>query len=111
MEIATRTITLRDSGRDIDIPIRVLAPVQREARAWSCHYEIDWPEGKEARDIWGYDSVQAILLTFQAIGADIYTSSYHKSGNLFCERFGDGYGFPVPNNMRDLLEGDDTKYF
>ena len=47
---------------------------------------------------WGIDSVQAILLALQMIGADIYTSSYHKSGHLMFEEAGQGYGFPVPES-------------
>ena len=110
MEIATRTLTLRDGDHNVDIPIHIFAPKEQKPRAWSCHYEIGWPEGKEARDAWGCDSTQAIVLTLQAIGADIYTSTYHKSGNLFHEVPGRGYGFPVPASLRDILVGDDAKY-
>ena len=59
---------------------------------------------------WGIDSVQAILLALQMIGADIYTSSYHKSGHLMFEEAGQGYGFPVPESLRDLLVGNDRTY-
>jgi hypothetical protein len=111
MEIAARTLTLRDGDKNIDIPIRVFAPKEQGPRAWSCHYEIDWPEGREARDAWGSDSVQAIFLTLQAIGTDIYTSYYHKSGHLFHGAPGHGYGFPVPVSLREFLVGDDKKYF
>ena len=45
------------------------------------------------------------------IGADIYSSSYHKSGKLMLEAPGKGYGFPVVSSLRDLLEGDDAKFF
>jgi hypothetical protein len=110
MEIATRKLTLRSGGANVEIAIHVFAPQQHEARAWSCRYEIDWPEGKETRDAWGIDSVQAILITLQAIGSDIYTSSYHGSGNLFFEAPGRGYGFPVPLSLRGLLVGEDAKY-
>ncbi len=61
-------------------------------------------------EAWGIDSVQAILLAFQMIGADLYTSSYHKSGQLIFQEPGQGYGFPVPENLRDLLIGNDRKY-
>jgi hypothetical protein len=110
MEIAARTLTLRDGSKDVSIPIHIFAPKEEKVRAWSCHYEIDWPEGKEAREAWGSDAIQAILLALQAIGSDIYTSTYHKSGNLFYEVPGRGYGFPVPVSLRQLLVGDDAKY-
>ena len=47
----------------------------------------------------------------KAPGADLYSSSYHKSGKLILDAPGNGYGFPVVTTMRDLLEGDDAKYF
>lgn len=55
------------------------------------------------------DSAQALLLAMQMIGSEIYTSSYHRSGNLFLDAPGRGYGFPVAATLRDLLEGDDRK--
>lgn len=44
------------------------------------------------------------------IGAEIYSSDYHKSGDLFWETPGKGYGFPVAPSLRDLLQGDDATY-
>jgi hypothetical protein len=111
MEIASRMLTLRDGDSETAIPIRLFAPEQQDPRAWSCCYEIGWPEGKKSREVWGVDSFQAIILTLHAIGTDIYTSTYHKLGNLFFDAPGKGYGFPVPITLRDLLIGDDAKFF
>jgi|SRR5580698_3076039 hypothetical protein len=110
MEVATRTLTLLYGDDNIQIPVRIFSPEQREPRAWSCRYEIDWPEGKEITEIWGVDSVQAMVLTLQAIGSNIYTSTYHQSGHLFFDVPGQGYGFPVPISLRDLLIGQDANY-
>ena len=44
------------------------------------------------------------------IGAQIYASYYHASGNLFLDAQGNGYGFPVVPTLRNLLQGDDAKY-
>jgi hypothetical protein len=55
--------------------------------------------------------MQALVLALEAIGSDIYTSSYHKAGALFFEAPGKGYGFPVPITLRDLLVGDDARFF
>jgi hypothetical protein len=41
----------------------------------------------------------------------LYSSSYHRSGKLMFGAPGSGYGFPVATTMRDLLQGDDAKYF
>ena len=109
MIIATRLLKLSRAGSDIDIPIRIFAP-ERSGSAWSCRYEIDWPEGKETMNASGIDSVQALVLALQMIGADIYSSSYHKSGKLVFDAPGRGYGFPVPSSLRDMLIGEDRVY-
>ena len=44
------------------------------------------------------------------IGAEIYSSNYHKAGKLFWDKPGNGYGFPVASSLRDLLQGDDIKF-
>ena len=107
--IATRQLKLKRDNDLVDVDIRIFAP-EGSGRVWSCRYEIDWPEGRQVMDAGGIDAVQAILLAFQMIGADIYTSSYHKSGRLMFEAPGQGYGFPVPESIRHLLVGDDRIY-
>jgi hypothetical protein len=107
--IATRTLKLRRDNDVLDIAIRIFGP-EGGGREWSCRYEIDWPEGRQVMDAWGVDSVQAILLALQMIGADIYTSSYHKLGHLMFEAAGQGYGFPVPESLRHLLVGQDRTH-
>ena len=110
MLIASRVLTLRDGSDAIKIPIRILAPEKRTNENWFCRYEIDWPDKKSEMAIGGVDSVQALVLALQIIGAEIYSSSYHQSGKLFVEAPGKGYGFPVAPSLRDLLQGDDLKY-
>ena len=110
MIVATRTLTLKGPAGDIEIPISISEP-KHEGDAWSCVYEIGWPEGKETITAWGQDSVQALVVALQMIGAEIYSSTYHKSGDLRLDAPGNGYGFPVVSSIRDLLEGDDAKYF
>ena len=34
-------------------------------------------------DVGGVDFAQALVLALQMIGAEIYSSTFHKSGNLF----------------------------
>lgn len=109
MQIAGRILRLRVGEREIEVPIRIFSP-ERSGTGWSCRYEIGWPEGKDTRTCGGVDSVQALILALQMIGADIYTSTYHQSGALFFEASGRGYGFPVPESLRDLLIGEDAKF-
>ncbi len=111
MITATRTLTLRTGNRDIAIPIKVHTPEQKAALNWICRFEIDWPEGKAERWGAGVDAIQAQLIALQMIGAEIYTSPHHDASLLSWFEPGQGYGFPVSNNIRDLLIGDDAKYF
>jgi hypothetical protein len=109
MIIGNRSLSLRQGRKDVDVGVRVSAP-QSDQGVWSCAYEIDWPEATRKGTAVGVDSVQALLFALKMIGAEIYTSEYHKSGNLMWSEPGQGYGFPVPQNLRDLLQGDDATF-
>ncbi len=111
MIIATRVLKLRRAGGDIEIPVRLRAPHETKDQVWRCQYEIDWPDGNRKHAAQGVDSVQAIVLALSMIGAEIYASEYHKSGKLMLDAPHKGYGFPITNNLRDLLIGDDAKFF
>ena len=110
MVVASRSLKLRQGESEIDVPIRVFSP-RLDAGHWACDYEIDWPEGKRKATLFGCDSVQALLLALSIIGSELYTSDCHKAGDLESGNSWKGYGFPVPQNLRDLLIGDDAKYF
>ena len=109
MLIATRVLKLRRPAGNIEIPIRIFAP-QPQAVDWACRFEIDWPDGTLTLPAKGIDAVQALHIALQLIGALIYTSDHHASGNLMWQEPGKGYGFPVTNGIRDLLIGDDKKF-
>ena len=106
MLIATRVLKLRRSTGDIEVPIRIFAPEQQKID-WACRIEVDWPDGTLSIAARGIDAVQALHLALQLIGAQIYASAHHASGKLMWLEPGKGYGFPVTNNLRDLLVGDD----
>jgi Domain of unknown function (DUF6968) len=110
MVIASRELTLRIENDNIKIPIRIFAPEIEKPGVCGCRYEVDWPDKKSVKTIYGIDSVQALVLALQTIGAEIYSSNYHKAGQLFLDKPGTGYGFPVVPTYRDLLQGDDAKY-
>ncbi len=105
--IASRQLKLHLPTQDIDISIRIFLPAE-DNDSWRCPYEIDWPDGKKSSAAVGVDSVQAILLALQKIGIEIYTSDYHKRGQLTWFEPNQGYGFPVTKNVRDLLKGADA---
>jgi hypothetical protein len=109
MVVATRALKLRRAAGDIEIPIRIFAPVRQDVD-WSCQFEIGWPDETLTRLAVGIDAVQAFELALRMIGAQIYASDHHQTGKLEWLEPGRGYGFPVPNGIRDLLVGDDKKY-
>lgn len=95
---------------DVDVRVTVEQATKREAD-WRCAYRIDWPGQARLGFGYGIDSTQALLLALRAIGTDLYTSDYHRSGRLRWDETGRGYGFPVPRTIRDLLIGDDAVEF
>jgi hypothetical protein len=111
MIVATRTLKLRASTNETDVSIAVLEPEVLADGSWRCRYSIGWPDGIWESHAGGIDSMQALFGAMKMIGSEIYTSEYHKSGNLYMDQRGAGYGFPVPRTLRDLLIGDDKKFF
>ena len=110
MEIAYRRLVVSAPGGDIDVPIRLFQP-EDDNGMWVCRYEIGWPDRKRSYFGAGVDAVQALVHALLAIGAEIYASDYHKSGALRWYEPDRGYGFLLGNSLRDLLVGDDAKYF
>lgn len=104
MIIATRA--LRIASR-LPVLIRLHAP-QESAQDWICRFDIDWPGQAVSRWGSGVDAIQALLQALQMIGAEINTSSYSEAGELVWLTGYQGYGFPVPNNLRQLLNEDDA---
>ena len=54
--------------------------------------------------------MQALNLTLQKIGTELYMNPYHAAGELVWKGPGEGYGFPVPKNGRDFLIGFDKEF-
>lgn len=109
MIIATRLLKLDTPAGAIDVPVRLYAPTP-DGTSWKCEYEIDWPERDKRSAGVGIDAAHAIQLAMQKIAIELYTSTHHKSGKLYWERPGGGYGFPIMKNSRDLLVGDDKEF-
>ncbi len=110
MLIAQRNLVFETgNGTEIKVPVCLYAP-EGSDKHWGCRYTIEWPDGIYESKGYGIDQFQAIVLTIQKIGTDIYFSDYHKTGRLYFEKPGSGYGFPVPRNARDILVGDDKRF-
>ncbi|WP_375463193.1 DUF6968 family protein [uncultured Methylobacterium sp.] len=63
------------------MPVHLHAP-ELDDGAWICRYEIEWPEGTRSSYGAGFDAVQAIHLTLQKIGLELYKSEPHAKGRL-----------------------------
>jgi hypothetical protein len=99
-------LKLRQGSSEIAVPIRIFAPEQHDID-WACRFEIGWPDETTTMEIMGVDAVQALELAMKTIGAFIYSTDHHASGNLMWLEPGTGYGFPVSYNIRDILIGHD----
>jgi hypothetical protein len=106
MLIIAHELFLRTEDRETVIAIRIFKPEEQE-KVWACRYEIEWPEGARVFSAIGFDSLQALVLALQMIGAEIYSSAYHREGRLRAYDNEKGYGFPVAASLRDLLVGAD----
>jgi hypothetical protein len=104
-----RLLHLTDAP-DVSIPVRVHAPIPA-AIDWSCRVEIGWPGKPWGRDVTGVDAIHALELALRMVGTELYSSDLHAKGRLIWLEPGDGYGFPVPRTIRDLLVGQDRERF
>jgi hypothetical protein len=109
MTVATRNLIVKTGALEVDVPISIFAPERAEVD-WICRFEIGWPEGTARRYAAGIDSAQALVFALQMVGAEIYASDYHATRKIVWLEPGRGYGFPVPNGIRDLLVGDDARF-
>ncbi len=115
MIIATRKLTVvTKSGREADVAVRLFLPVGSGDRC-ECRYEMDFPEdGWPAQTVKGSavgsDALHALQLAIQKLGVELHMTSYHSDKAM---RWGhwDGYGIALPKEGRDLMRGDDAKFF
>jgi hypothetical protein len=109
-EALRRDLRLRSGDAEQEVSVRLFWPVE-DAKAWDCRWEINWPDRQRANSGRGADAIQALLHALEMIGAEIYSSEEHRSGRLVWSDGWKGYGFPVSGRIRDLLVGDDAKFF
>lgn len=109
--IAHRTLAFEVEGKVRTVDIRIFAPEPDAAGGWLCPYEMDWPDGSRRNEVKGADAVEALLGACTTIGAELYTSRYHTDRKILPQdESWLGYGFPVPNALRDQLIGEDAEY-
>lgn len=108
MLIAERMLRGRDGDTEHGVAVRVFLPVESE-EAWRCDWEIHWPDGLRRATARGHDSIQAMVLALQAIGAELHASDMHATRRLSWIDGWSGYGVPVSRSIRDQLRGDDAE--
>ena len=83
---------------------------ERRDNSWFADWSIGWPDRERNGSAGGADAIQALLVAFNIVGTELYCSAEHQAGRLSWGDDWSGYGFPVPNGMRDVLKGDDAQY-
>jgi hypothetical protein len=104
-----RMLTLRLPSGDQPVEVRIHSPRQLDID-YECQVEIHWPGQIWRGSMIGVDECQAVFLALQLVGIRLYNSDHHNAGRLIWLEPGQGYGFPVTNNVRHLLVGDDAIY-
>jgi len=106
MIAAERTLQIRTQNGDISVPVHIEVPVL-DRTAWTCRFTIGWPEGEARGYATAFDAVQALQFAMQRIAMLLYISPHHQSRALYFDVPGEGYGFPLPTDSRNLAIGDD----
>ena len=108
--MAKRTLTAVVAKRTVNVEVRIYHPQPQSSGVdWECRYEIEWPGALHRNLVGGVDSVQAIFLAIQFIGAELYAGRPAALENLTWLEPGDGFGFLLPFNLRDLAIGEDKQ--
>ena len=107
MPFLERTLFIISEQSKTPVNIKIYEPTLQTERHFFCQFTIDWPSDPDNGKAYGVDSVQTLQLCFNMIAVHLYTSSFHKEGRLVWEQLGDGYGFALGRNVRDLAQGAD----
>jgi hypothetical protein len=106
--VAHRILTATVEGKRIQVEVRVFMPICLSGgENWECAYEIAWAARRRRNSVGGLDSVQALFLALQFIGAELYAGRPAELAGLTWLEPGQGYGFLLPPNLRDLAVGED----
>jgi hypothetical protein len=101
---ATATLDLATPEGSFPVEVRIFVP-EKGPMDWSCRYEIGWPGRTRVFRAYGIDSAQALVLATFMIGAELYCSPYHASGQLTRDGKAGNYGFPLSSGVRDDFDG------
>jgi len=116
MIIGTRTLFVKTPDGEKEVLITVsmpipMTPYDPSSPHWECHYEINWPEGRINSWAGGNDALHALAIAESKIAMEIYMSKYHHEQTMWWMKPWVGYGFALPKGARDLMIGDDQRFF
>lgn len=80
--IAERELQLKANGHGSTVCVRIGRPYA-SGDDWQCPYEIEAQGSKRTMAIYGVDSVQALMLTFVAVNAELEVIARQAKGRLF----------------------------
>jgi hypothetical protein len=106
--IATRELTLDETQKvTILIGKPQVLPNDKDWEDWRCPYQKLGLGHGHVKCGYGVDPVQALFQALQMIGAELYCSEEYEAGRLRwdCGATKGDLGFPVPENIRDVLPG------
>jgi hypothetical protein len=106
--IAARELTL-DENQKVEVLIGKPEPCP-DGVDWYCPHQTVGRGSGEVRYAIGVDTVQALILALSMVGAELYCSEEYSAGRLTwdCGAVKGDLGFPVPENIRDVLPGGST---
>ncbi|CAN5468602.1 hypothetical protein BH11PSE4_BH11PSE4_14040 [soil metagenome] len=104
-----RILRLRNGTGYAEVVVQILWPEQRK-NSWFSDWTIRWPDRERKGSAGGADAIQALIAALKMVGTELNCSPEHEAKRLSWANDWIGYGFPVPNVMRDALRGDDAKY-
>jgi hypothetical protein len=104
-----RILKLRNGSDFADVVVDVFWPEQQK-NSWFSDWTIRWPDRERKGSAAGSDAIQALIAALKIVGTELNCSPEHEAKRLSWANDWIGYGFPVPNVMRDALIGDDAKY-
>lgn len=101
--IASRILVL-DGEQKVQVLIGKPEPLPG-SNDWCCPNQIVGIGSGKVNCIAGVDSVQALVLSLQMVGAQLYCSAEYEAGRLSweCGAVKGDLGLPVPENIRDVL--------
>ena len=101
--IASRRLML-DKDQKVEVLIGKPEPCPNGID-WYCPHQTVGVRSGKVRYAIGIDPMQALVLALSMVGAELYTSDEYEAGRLSwdCGAVKGDLGFPVPENIRDVL--------